>query len=80
MQFDPFLAQIHQRIWGADPKEGPIWIPKWNISDSFHQCNLRPTNVGKFAYMVPPVTYDTSRLLCIDLVILMDWVNSPELF
>ena len=30
--------------------------------------------------MVNLVTYNTSRLLCIDLVILMDWVNSPELF
>ena len=80
MQFDPFLAQIHQRIWGADPKEGPIWIPEWNISDSFHQCNIRQTDVGKFASMVPPVTYDNFYLLCINLVIPIVLVNSPEFF
>ena len=80
MQFDPCLARLHQRIWEADPKEVHVWHPKWNISDALHQCNLMPTYVGKFAYVVPPVTYDTSGLLCINLVIPIGWVNLPEFF
>ena len=36
MQFDPCMAQLLQKIWEANPKEGPIWIPKWNISDAFY--------------------------------------------
>ena len=63
MQFDPCMAQLLQKIWEANPKEGPIWIPKWDISDEFHWCNLSPTYVGKFAYVVPPVTFNTSRLM-----------------
>ena len=80
IQFGPCLSQLLQRIWEADPKEGPVWLPKWDISYDFHWCNIRPIDVVKFDYVVTPITSDTSRLICVDLVLPMGWVKSPDLF
>ena len=69
MKFGPCLEQLLHIVWEADSKEFPVWISKWYISDAFHRCKLRPEDVGKFSYVVPPVPSDTSSLLCIDLVL-----------
>ena len=80
MQFGSCLPRLLQRIWEADPKDGPVFLSKWDISDAFHRCLLRPEDVGTFAYVIPPLPSDTEQLLCIDLVLPMGWVNSPDLF
>ena len=80
MQFGPYLARLLQRIWESDPKEVPVWIYKWDISDAFHCCNLRTSDVEKFTYVVTPVPSGTSCLLCIDLVIPMGWFNLTDFF
>ena len=36
MHFGPCLAQLLQRVWEADNKEGPVWLSRWDISDAFH--------------------------------------------
>ena len=74
------MAQLLQRICEANTKEVPVWISKWDIYDDFYQCNLRPSDVVNFTYMVPLVPSDTSRLLCVDLVLPVGWVNSPDFF
>ena len=55
-------------------------MSKWDISDAFHRCPLRATHIGAFTYVVPPLPSDTTILLCIDLVLPMGWVNSPDMF
>ena len=80
MQFGPCLARHVQQIWKADPKEGSICLSKWDISDALHWCNLSIADVGKFDYMVPPITSNTSRLLCIYLVLPMGWFKPPDFF
>ena len=80
IQFGSCLPRLLQRIWEADPADGPVFLSKWDISDAFHRCNLRPSDVGSFAYVVPALASDPDILLCIDLVLPMGWVNSPDLF
>ena len=48
---------------------GPIWISKWDI---YIVCL---SHMGKFAYVVVPLPYDPTKLLSINLVLLMFWVN-----
>ena len=80
MQFGSCLSRLLQKIWEADPLEGPVFLSKWDISDAFHRCPIRPEDVGAFSYVVPPLPSDPHPLLCIDLVLPMGWVNSPDLF
>ena len=80
IQFGSCLARLLQKIWEADPADGPVYLSKWDISDAFHRCNLRPSDVGSFAYVVPALPSDPDVLICIDLVLPMGWVNSPDLF
>ena len=48
-----------------------MWLSKWDISDAFYQCLLRPGDIGAFIYVVTPLSTDISTLLCIDLVLPM---------
>ena len=80
IQFGSCLARLLQKVWEANPADGPVYLSKWDISDAFHRCNLRPSDVGSFAYVVPALSSDPAVLLCIDLVLPMGWINSPDLF
>ena len=80
MQFGAYLPRFLQNIWEADPSDGLMWISKWDISDAFHRCLLCPADIGAFTYGVPPLQTDTPNLLCIDLVMPMGWVKSPDMF
>ena len=80
MQFGAFLSRIIQQFWYANPADGPVWLSKWDILDTFHQCYLRLCNVDKFTYIMPTLPEDTYLLLCIKLVLPMGWVNSPYFF
>ena len=80
MQFGSCLPRLLQRIWECDPADGTVLLSKWDISDGFHRCLIRPADVGAFTYVVPPLPGDTAIYLCIDLVLPMGWVNSPPFF
>ena len=80
MQFGPCLPRILQQIWEADPQDGPVYLLKCYISDTFRRCVLRPANVGAFPYVVPPLPSDTAIYLCVGLVLPMGWVSSPPFF
>ena len=80
MQFGSCLPRLLQKLWEANPLDGPVFLSKWDISDAFHRCPIRPEDVGAFSYVVPPLPTDPHQLLCIDLVLPMGWVNSPDLF
>ena len=80
MQFVPCPPCILEQIWEAYPQDGPVYIPKWDISDAFHCCVLCPDDVGAFSYVGPPLPSDTAIYLCVDLVLPMGWVSSPPFF
>ena len=74
------LARFLQKIWEADPADSSVYLSKWDVSNAFHRCNLRPSDVKSFAYVVPVLSSDPDVLICINLVLPMGWVNSPDLF
>ena len=80
MQFGPCLPRILQKIWEADPQDGPVYISKWDISDAFCRCVLRLSDVGAFSYVVPPLPSDTAIYMCVELVLPMGWVSSHLFF
>ena len=80
IQFGVCIPRLLQLIWEAHPADGPVLLSNWDISDTYHCCPLRTPNVGAFAYVVPPIASDPDHLLCIDLVLPMGWVSSPDLF
>ena len=51
-----------------------------DISDAFHRCPLQAAHIGAFTYVVSPLPSDMTILLCMDLVLPMGWVNSPDMF
>ena len=69
-----------KNILEADPVGGTVWLSKWDISDVFHCCPLRAAHIGAFTYVVSPLPSDTPILPCINLVLPMVWVNSPDMF
>ena len=80
MQFGPCLPRILQHIWEADPQDGHVYLSKWDISNAFYRCFLRPTNVGAFSYVVPPLPSNTDIYLCVGIVLPMVWVGSSPFF
>ena len=71
IQFGACLPRLLQKILEVDPSDGPVWLSKWEISDAFHRCLLRPEAIGASTYVVPPIPTDISTLLFIDLVLPM---------
>ena len=71
MQFGPCLPHFLKDIWEADPDDGPVFLSKWDISDAFHRCILRPFDIEKFAYTIPSLPTDATIYLCVDLVVPM---------
>ena len=55
-------------------------MSKWDILDAFHRCNLHLSDFGKFIYVVPTLPADPSVLPCINMVLPMVWLNSPDFF
>ena len=55
MKFGAYLSRLQQQIWYSNMADGPVWISRWDILDAFHRCNLHPSNLGKFTYIVLPL-------------------------
>ena len=80
MHFGPCFPRILQKISEAYPQDGPVYLSKWDIIDTFHRCVLRPADVGAFSYLVSPLPSNTAIYLCVDLVLPMFWLRSPPFF
>ena len=80
MQFRRAFSRILQAIWEVDPLEGPVWVSKIDVIDVYHRGNLRTSQVGEFAYVVPSAPDDDGIIICVDLVLPMGWVESPKFF
>lgn len=70
-QFGPCLADILQKIWKADPREGLVLLSKWDVSDASLQCPLCPHHVGTLSYVVPLLESDPTVYIYIDLFLHM---------
>ena len=80
MQFGRAFPRILQAIWEIDPYKVPVRMSKLGRTDAYHRGMLRPYQVGYFAYAIPSAADDDCVIICIDLVLSMGWVVSPNFF
>jgi hypothetical protein len=79
MQFGHALDRILREILLADPKLGPIYLSKLDISDGFYRINLAIDDIPKLG-VVFPVKEGEEPLVAFPLVLPMWWANSPPIF
>jgi hypothetical protein len=79
MQFGRALERFLRQILLADPRWGPIYMLKVDLSDGFYRVGLAPRDAPKLA-MVFPTRRHQPKLVAIPLVLPMGWKNSPPIF
>ena len=80
MKFGHALPRIIQVLWEAYLFEGPVRVPKLGVTDVYHCDKLRPPQVSAFAYIIPLVPDYDGIIICINMVFLVVWVDSPNFF
>ena len=53
MQFGRALKRVLQRIYKANPKFGPVYLSKIDISDGFYRIAVRTEDVSKLDVLFP---------------------------
>ena len=67
--------RILQTVWEADPVQGPVRVSKLDVTDAYHRGTVNPSQVEKFAYVIPSAPGHKVCIICIDLILLMGWVE-----
>ena len=80
MQFGHDLPCIIQVIWEDYLAKGPVRMSKLDVTDAYHRGTLRPSQVGTFAYVIPLTPDDDGIIICINLVLLIGWMDPPNFF
>ena len=79
MQFGKTLQRLLQDIVNADPKYGPTYLCKVDISDGFYRVWLNDTDIPKLGVAFPSLV-DGQWLVALPLALPMGWVESPPFF
>ena len=79
MQFGRALERLLFRIRHADPRYGPVYLNKIDISDGFYRVALAASSAPKLA-VVLPMRPGEPTLLAIPLSLPMGWIESPPAF
>ena len=80
LKFGMASPRILQVVWEVDPIQGPVRLSKLGVTDAYHCGTVKPLQMGAFSYVIPSAPGDKVRIICIDLVLLMWWVESPKFF
>lgn len=79
MQFGNTLLRILFRIYRADPRWGPVYLAKVDISDGFYNITVNPNGVKHFGIILPTPP-GQEPLVLFFLGLPMGWVSSPPVF
>jgi hypothetical protein len=79
MQFGRALERFLRQLLLADPRWGPVYMLKVDLSDGFYRVGLAPRDAPKLA-MIFPTPRHHPKLIAIPLVLPMGWKNSPPIF
>jgi hypothetical protein len=79
MQFGRALERFLRHLLLADPKWGPCYMIKVDLSDGFYRVGLSPHDAPKLAMLFPTPRHQP-RLVAIPLTLPMGWKNSPPIF
>ena len=79
MQFGRALERILYQIRHANPRFGPIYLSKVDLSDGFYRVKLNDSAIAKLAVALPRFPGE-DQLIALPLVLPMGWVESPPYF
>ena len=79
MQFGRTLERLLFRIRHANPRYGPVYMNKIDISDGFYRVALAAASSPKLAIVLPTRPGEPT-LLAIPLSLPMGWIESPPAF
>lgn len=79
MQFGRALERILYSIRHSNPRFGPVYLSKVDLSDGFYRVGINDSATAKLAVALPKFP-DEEQLLALPLVLPMGWVSSPPYF
>ncbi|NJN71149.1 MAG: hypothetical protein HC801_13350 [Nitrospira sp.] len=79
MQFGRTLERILYQIRHANPRFGPVYLSKVDLSDGFYRIQLNGSAIAKLAVALPRFPNE-EQLLALPLVLPMGWIDSTALF
>ena len=79
MQFGRALSRVLHTIAHANPRYGPVWLSKIDVSDAFYRIPVKPEDVLKLG-VVFPSSPEEEQLVCFPPTLPMGWVHSPPYF
>ncbi len=79
MQFGRTLERILYQIRHANPRFGPVYLSKVDLSDGFYRIQLNDSAIAKLAVALPRFPGE-DHLLALPLVLPMGWIDSPPYF
>lgn len=79
MQFGNALRRILFQIYRADPRWGPVYLAKADISDGFYNITVNANGTKQFGIVLPTAP-GQEPLILFFLGLPMGWVSSPPVF
>ena len=79
MQFGCALELVLWKVATADPTQGPLYLLKIDLSDSFYRVHLRAQDAPMLGVAFP-VAPGELLLMAIPPVLPMGWTESPPYF
>ena len=79
MQFGRTLERLLYQIRHANPRFGPVYLSKVDLSDGFYRIKLNDSAIAKLAVALPRFPNE-EQLVALPLVLPMGWVESPPYF
>ena len=79
MQFGRTLERILYQIRHSNPRFGPVYLSKVDLSDGFYRVKLNDSAIAKLAVALPRFPGE-DQLIALPLVLPMGWVESPPYF
>ena len=79
MRFGRAFQRLLEDIMNADPRFGPVYLCKVDISDGFYRVWLRAEDIPKLGVAFPSERVG-EHLVAFPLVLPMGWVSSPPYF
>ena len=80
MQFGRALPRLLRHIVNADPRLGPVFMSKTDLSDAYMRVWIRIEDVPKLAFVIPEAPGDRDVLVGFHLSCPMGYVESAPLF
>lgn len=79
MQFGRTLDRLLQHLSEIDPRHGPVYLIKLDISDGFYRMHLHPSDIPLLGVIMPS-TKGADPRIAFPLTLPMGWVQSPPWF